>query len=65
LQITKGLNASGRLREGWSAEAAADWLYAQTHVDQWQHLVVESGWKPQTAVTRILVALRETLLKPT
>jgi AcrR family transcriptional regulator len=65
LQITKGLRASGLLREGWSAEAAADWIYVQTHVDQWQHLVVESSWKPQTAATRILAALRETLLRPT
>jgi hypothetical protein len=64
LQLAKGLKASGLLREGWTAEAAADWIFAQTHVDAWQHLVVESGWKPQTAVARIVGGLRETLLKP-
>ena len=64
LQLAKGLKAAGQLRDGWTPEAAADWIYAQTHVDVWQHLVVESGWKPQTAVARIVGGLRETLLKP-
>jgi AcrR family transcriptional regulator len=63
LHITKGLKASGLLRDGWTAEAAADWIYAHTHVDVWQHLVVESGWRPQTAATRLVAGLRETLLK--
>lgn len=64
VQLAKGLKASGVLREGWTAEAAADWIFAQTHVDTWQHLVVESGWKPQTAVARIVSGLRDTLIKP-
>lgn len=64
LQLAKGLKSAGLLREGWTAEAAADWIFAQTHVDVWQHLVVESGWKPQTAVARIVGGLRDTLLKP-
>jgi AcrR family transcriptional regulator len=64
LQLAKGLKAAGLLREGWTVEAAADWIFAQTHVDLWQHLVVESGWKPPTAVSRIVTGLRETLLKP-
>jgi AcrR family transcriptional regulator len=64
LQLAKGLKASGLLRDGWTAEAAADWIFVQTHVDVWQHLVVESGWKPQTAVARIVGGLRDTLLKP-
>jgi AcrR family transcriptional regulator len=64
VQLAKGLKAAGQLRDGWSPEAAADWIFALTHVDVWQHLVVESGWKPQSAVARILGSLRDTLLKP-
>jgi len=64
LQLTKGLKSAGLLRDGWTAEAAADWIFTHTHVDVWQHLVVESGWKPQTAVARIVSGLRDTLLKP-
>jgi AcrR family transcriptional regulator len=62
LQITKGLRAAGRLREGWTPEAAADWMFAQTHVDTWQHLVVDGGWKPAAAVDRIVDTLRDTLI---
>ena len=64
LQLAKGLKAASLLRDGWTAESAADWIFAHTHVDVWQHLVVESGWKPQTAVTRIVGELRNTLLRP-
>lgn len=64
LQLAKGLKAAGALRSGWTPEAAADWIFVHTHVDVWQHLVVESGWKPQTAVARILGSLRDTLLEP-
>jgi AcrR family transcriptional regulator len=64
LQLAKGLKAAGLLRDGWTAEAAADWIFTQSHVDVWQHLVVESSWKPQTAVARIVGGLRDTLLRP-
>jgi hypothetical protein len=63
LQLAKGLKTAGLLRDGWTPEAAADWIFALTHVDVWQHLVVESGWKPQAAVARIVGGLRGTLLK--
>lgn len=63
LQLAKGLKTAGLLRDGWTAEAAADWIFTLTHVDVWQHLVVESGWKPQAAVARIVSGLRDTLLR--
>lgn len=62
LQFTRVLHSAGLLRAGWTAETAADWLLALTHVDLWQHLVVESGWKPATYVNRIVATLRQTLL---
>ena len=60
----QGAQVRGPAARGLDPEAAADWIFVQTHVDVWQHLVVESGWKPQTAVARIVGGLRETLLKP-
>jgi len=62
-QMAKGLKAAGVLREGWTPEAAADWIYTLTHVDTWQHLVGESGWKPQAAIDRIVAVLSDTLIK--
>jgi AcrR family transcriptional regulator len=62
LQMTRRLHDAGALRPGWTAAAAADWLFGMTHVDAWQHLVVEANWKPKDAVDRIVATLRETLL---
>lgn len=62
LQMTRKLHDAGALRPGWTAAAAADWLFGMTHVDTWQHLVVEAHWKPKDAVDRIVATLRETLL---
>ncbi len=62
LHLTRGLRREGALHEGWTPAAAADWLYAVSHVDQWHHLVVESGWPPGQAVERIVRALREDLI---
>ncbi|MEK8051893.1 hypothetical protein AACH10_16695 [Ideonella sp. DXS22W] len=52
------------LRAGWTPATAADWLYTQTHVDTWQHLVLEAGWAPEAAVNRLVATLREALLTP-
>jgi hypothetical protein len=34
------------------------------HMDAWQHLVVEMGWKPQEVVQRTLATLRAVLMTP-
>ncbi|MCW5637325.1 MAG: TetR/AcrR family transcriptional regulator, partial [Rubrivivax sp.] len=62
-QMTEALAAAGLLRDEWTAAAAADWMFALTHVDLWQHLVVEAGWKPAATIDRIVQALRTQLLK--
>lgn len=62
LQMTRALHDAGALRPGWTPAAAADWLLTMTHVDTWQHLVVEARWPPKDAVNRIVATLRETLL---
>ncbi len=61
-QMTRALATAGLLRAGWTPESAADWMLALTHVDLWQHLVVEAGWSPATHVERIVATLRETLI---
>ena len=62
LQMTRALHEAGALRSGWTASAAADWMFAMTHVDTWQRLVVEARCKPKEAVDHIVATLRETLL---
>lgn len=64
LQMCAALQASGALRADWTPATAADWLYSQTHVDTWQHLVLEAGWAPEAAVNRLVATLRDTLLTP-
>lgn len=34
----------GILAEGWTIETATDWVWARSHLANWQHLVVECGW---------------------
>jgi AcrR family transcriptional regulator len=60
--MTRAFRAAGVLKAGWTPETAADWILALTHVDLWQHLVVEAGWKPAVHIDRIVGTLRETLL---
>lgn len=62
LQMTRALHEAGALRSGWTPATAADWLFSMSHVDTWQHLVVEACWKPKDAVDRLVATLRETLL---
>jgi AcrR family transcriptional regulator len=62
-QMARTLQAQGRLRPGWTVAQAADWTLALTHIDLWQQLVVEAGWKPADHVERIVATLRQTLLK--
>jgi AcrR family transcriptional regulator len=61
--VARQLRDLGLLRGGWTAPAAADWMFSLSHIDTWQHLVVESGWKPGEAVEHIVTALRATLLR--
>lgn len=61
--FTGQMESARRLRAGWTADTAADWMLALTHVDLWQLLVVESGWPPDEYATRIVSTLEQTLLR--
>lgn len=64
LALMQRLQAERRLARGWTPEAATDWCYHIMHMDAWQHLVVEMGWKPQEVVQRTLATLRAVLMTP-
>jgi AcrR family transcriptional regulator len=46
------LRRDGLLAAGWSVEAAADWVWARSHLTGWQQLVGERGWRPERYVER-------------
>jgi hypothetical protein len=59
------LRRDGRLAPGWSVEAAADWVWARSHVSAWQQLVGERGWRPERFVERsIRSILAELVVEP-
>jgi hypothetical protein len=43
-----------RPADGWTVEAAADWVWARGHLEGWQHLVVERGWSPEDHEERVV-----------
>jgi hypothetical protein len=48
--------AVGRLTDE-SPEAMTDWIWARSHVSDWQHLVVERGWAPEDYVERCVASI--------
>lgn len=46
------LRRDGRLAAGWSVDAAADWVWARSHLTGWQQLVGERGWRTERYVER-------------
>lgn len=54
----------GRLAGGWDIEAAADWVWARSHLSVWQHLVVECRWAPEDYEERTVRSILEEVLAP-
>lgn len=50
--------------EGWTLEMAADWVWACSHLETWQHLVVERGWSTKDYEKRIVRSVLAEVLKP-
>jgi AcrR family transcriptional regulator len=44
-----------------AAEAMTDWIWARSHVSDWQHLVVERGWAPEDYVERCVSSIMASL----
>lgn len=64
LAMMQRLKKEGRLADGWTPAAAADWCHHLVHIDTWHHLVVERNWRPNDVVQRTLTALHATLIAP-
>jgi len=62
LAIASGLQQTGQLAPQWTPQSACDWCYHLTHIDSWQHLVIESGWTPERLAEQTIATLRATLL---
>jgi AcrR family transcriptional regulator len=48
------VDGDGRLAPGWTVDTAADWIYARSHVSNWQHVVVDRGWPVSDYVERTI-----------
>jgi AcrR family transcriptional regulator len=44
------VHRDGRLAQGWTVAAAADWVWARSQPSTWQHLVGDRGWAPDDYV---------------
>jgi AcrR family transcriptional regulator len=44
----------GRLADGWTVEAATDWIWARSHLEGWQHLVAECNWSSEEYDERVV-----------
>jgi AcrR family transcriptional regulator len=58
------LRRDGQLAPGWSVEAAADWVWARSHLSGWQQLVGERGWRPERYVDRSVRSILAELVPP-
>jgi hypothetical protein len=58
------LAAGGVLRSEWSTAEAVDWIWHQTHLDGWWHLVGQRGWDPADYARRVSASLERDLIKP-
>jgi AcrR family transcriptional regulator len=55
---------AGRLAPGWTVDAAADWVYARSHVSTWQHLVADRGWPADDYVERTVASIMAEVVAP-
>ena len=53
-----------RLAPGWTVDAAADWVYARSHISTWQHLVADRAWPPGDYVERTVASIMAEIVAP-
>ena len=58
------VEGAGRLAPGWTVDAAADWVYARSHVSTWQHLVADRGWPADDYVERTVASIMAEVVAP-
>ena len=55
---------AGRLAPGWSADDAADWIWARIQPSAYAHLVEERGWSHRRVTERTVTSLLRELVAP-
>jgi len=45
------------LADGWTVDAATDWVWARAQPSNWRHLVDERGWSPADYVDRAVASI--------
>jgi hypothetical protein len=59
-----GAVAVAAVSPGWTVDAAADWVYARSHVSTWQHLVADRGWRAGDYVERTVASIMAEVVAP-
>jgi AcrR family transcriptional regulator len=62
--VVRSLDEKGALREGLDVVRASDLLWTLNHLDVWQLLVAQRGWKPEQYERWFAATAREQLLGP-
>jgi AcrR family transcriptional regulator len=59
-------HATGRLAlaDGWTADTAADWVWARVQPSNWRHLVDESGWPRERYIDRTVASIVREIAAP-
>lgn len=58
------VHQDGRLAQGWTVATATDWIWARSHLANWQHLVVERAWDPADYADRCVRSTLAEVLTP-
>jgi AcrR family transcriptional regulator len=58
------IDEAGRLADGWTVDAAADWVYARTQVSMWQYLVVDRDWRAADYIQRTIASVMSEIVSP-
>ena len=56
--------ADGRLADGWTAAAAADWVWARAQPATFDHLVGDRGWAPEAYADRAVRSILAEVVSP-
>jgi AcrR family transcriptional regulator len=54
----------GRLADGWTVTAAADWVWARALPSAWQHLVGDRGWSAEDYTERAVRSVVAEVVRP-
>jgi hypothetical protein len=53
-----------RLARGWTVDTATDWIYARSHISNWQHLVVDRDWPAADYIERTIASIMAEVVAP-